>query len=509
MSVLIRFYWHLFLRRAPVLVAIVVLFSAFGLAFAVSQPDKYSSSARLLVEPPQIPVELAASTVETAIAEELGIIENRLVTRTNLIDIANKFDVFPADDNGERPSPNFIADAMRAATTVKSTARRNQAAFIDITFDASDPNVAAAVVNEFVTRALQDNVRMRTEKAGDTLEFFEREVERLTEELSRQSGRIADFKSENADTLPDALNFRLNRETSLESRLASLQRERGSIDEQRDRVLAVYEETGRLSRSEEDQTPEERQLRTLESELTSALAVYSENNPRVTVLKTRIEQLRKVVAGQTVEGASATPGSSVLNVTLAELDAKAKSLDVEIEDVAAELARLRRQIEETPKTAIVLDALSRDYDIIQSQYDAAVRGLARAKTGEQIELTAKGQRISVVENAVPPLYPSSPNRKVITAAGGLAGVAIAAGLFAFLELINSAIRRPGELVNRVGITPFSTIPHIQTSREKKMTSLKQAAVVLFLFVILPGVLFIVDQYVISLGEVVQRLRELV
>ena len=41
----------------------------------------------------------------------------------------------------------------------------------------------------------------------------------------------------------------------------------------------VYEETGSLRTPEADLTPEQRQLRDLESELSSALALYSESQP--------------------------------------------------------------------------------------------------------------------------------------------------------------------------------------------------------------------------------------
>ena len=511
MSNLVWFYWQLILRRAPILVAIVLLFTGFGLAFAVSQPDRYKASARLLVESAQIPDDLAASTVETGIAEQLGLITQRLTTRANFIDIANKLDVYPAGEDGNRPTPNAIASSMRKATTVRTFGGRNRANYVDISFESSDPNIAAGVVNELVTRALDDNVRMRTQRAGDTLDFFEQEVERLSNELSDQSARLSRFKSENADSLPEALNFRLNRESNLEERLISLQREANSLTDQRERVEAVYKETGRLQVPQSADTPEVRQLRALEVELSNALAVYSESNPKVAVLRTRINQLRDVVAGQSAldVGSEVDTGSSVYDVTLAEIDARAKALNSEIEGVSAELERLRINIEKTPQTSIGLQALERDYRNIQAQYNTAVSGLARAKTGEQIELTAKGQRISVVENAVPPQNPSSPNRKVITSAGGLAGVAVAVGLFALLELLNSSIRRPAELVNRVGITPFATIPDIQTARQRRFMRIRQVFVFLLVFIVLPATLYLVDQYVISLGEVVQRLRDLI
>lgn len=510
MNTLIRFYWHLLLRRAPFLLAIVVLTTAAALAFAMNQPDRYSASAKLLVESPQIPSELASSTVSTGIAEQLGVLQQRLLTRANMIDVANKLKVYPPNEDGDRMSPNDVASAMLSATTIKTSARRNQAAFVDIAFEFADPNIAAAVVNELVTRALEDNVRMRTESASETAEFFEQEVERLSNELSLQSGKIAEFKSMNTNSLPESLDFRMRRQSALEERQANILREKQSLQDQRERIVQVYEQTGQTARDASiSETPEQRQLRALEAELSSSLAIYSEQNPRVIVLQTRIEQLRKVVASQSPIDPALDAGASIYEVTLAELDVKIEATENELKTVSSELEELFEQIEKTPRTAIALDAFARDYANIQSQYNAAVAGLARAKTGEQIELTAKGERISVVENAVPPRSPNSPNRKLITAAGGFAGVALAAGVFALLEMINLSIRRPAELVSRVGIAPFATIPNIQTQSQIRRRRLWVAIAFALVLLVLPASLYFIDQFVMPLSEMPAYLQGLI
>ncbi len=506
MTQLISFYMQLLLRRSPVLISLVAVFALFGVAYALSLPNRYEASARLLVESPQIPDELAASTVQTTTAEQLQLISQRLMTRANLIDIANKFDVFAPGDGGDPLPPDQVVRNMRASTTIGQSVRRNAANHMDISFEADNPEAAAAVVNELVTRVLDDNVRIRTTRAGNTLEFFEQEVDRLSAELAQQSGRISEFKSKNSGSLPESLNLRLTREAALRERILGLEREFKSIEEQRERVTKAFEATGRIEAPEAQLTPEQRQLRSLETELASALAIYSETNPRVTVLRTRIEQLEKVVAGQS-DVNSVSPTNSVYDLTVAEFDARAQTTRGQLEDANTELASLRQAIEQTPKTAIGLETLERDYRNIQGQYDSAIKRLSQAATGEQIELTAKGQRITVVENAIPPTHPTSPNRKVIAMAGGMAGVAAAAGLFALLELLNSTIRRPTDLVRSVGITAFATIPHIPTRGQILRRRLLQFLLLLVVFVVLPLGLYLIDQYVVSLGELAQIAKD--
>jgi hypothetical protein len=72
---------------------------------------------------------------------------------------------------------------------------------------------------------------------------------------------------------------------------------------------------------------------------------------------------------------------------------------------------LKASIEATPGNAIALDTLERDYANTRAQYDAAVANKARAETGDTIEALSKGQRISVIEQAIAPREPPAPTAR--------------------------------------------------------------------------------------------------
>jgi uncharacterized protein involved in exopolysaccharide biosynthesis len=95
----IKFYWRLILRRLPVMLAIIIIFTALALVQAVRLPAVYETEARLLVESPQISDDLVDVTVTTSADEEITIIRERLLTRSNLLSIANEFDVFETQSN--------------------------------------------------------------------------------------------------------------------------------------------------------------------------------------------------------------------------------------------------------------------------------------------------------------------------------------------------------------------------------------------------------------------------
>jgi len=156
---------------------------------------------------------------------------------------------------------------------------------------------------------------------------------------------------------------------------------------------------------------------------------------------------------------------SAYDIQLAELDGQLKYLADQKTDVQAQLDTLTATVNATPGNEIALSVLQRDYDAVQSQYNQAVAARAKAATGDTIEALSKGQRISVIEQAIAPREPASPNRPVIAAGGVGGGLVLGLGLVALLELMKSGICRPVDLTTGLGITPFMTLPYLFTKRE--------------------------------------------
>ena len=102
------------MRRLPYLLVILAFVSAIGLTVAFILPPSYQSTARMLVEPAQIPGDLAQSTVPVNAVEQIQIIQQRLMTRANLLDLAERFEVYAGVDG--MSADDVVAD-MRARTT--------------------------------------------------------------------------------------------------------------------------------------------------------------------------------------------------------------------------------------------------------------------------------------------------------------------------------------------------------------------------------------------------------
>ena len=497
MNLDLSFYFAVFVRRFPYFIVIALLVTAASFAAAFLLPPTYSSTTSMVVEASQIPNAMAAPTVQTAAMETLQIIQQRLMTRTNLLDIAKKLKVFPDID---KMTPDDIVQAMRDATDIALRAGRGEATSMSISFQASSAPVTAAVLNEYVTLILSENVQLRTERAGQTLEFFKQEVDRLGTELDRLSSKLLDFQNKNADALPSTLQFRITQQSMLQTQIATSDTTLRQLKDQKDQLIAIFKSTGRVGDTPGIQkTPEQTQLDRERDNLTQALAVFSEDNPKVRVIKARIAQLETIVRAQVPGGAvSADPATTMLDLQVQQLDARIKAEEDRKKLTEEQLAKLTDSINRTPANQVALDALNRDYQNVQSQYNNAVQRLSQATTGERMELLSKGERITVIDAPVVPTDPIRPNRLLIAGGGMAVGIFLGIAFVVLIELLNRSVRRPKDLITSFGITPLSTIPYIRTPSETVIRRSVFSAMLVIAVVGIPAIIYAVHVFYMPL-----------
>ncbi|SIT16963.1 Uncharacterized protein involved in exopolysaccharide biosynthesis [Roseivivax lentus] len=507
----LRFYLSLFLRRLPYFLVVATIVSTISITVAVSLPPAYVSQMRLVVESPQIPEDLAASTVRTPALEQLQIIEQRLLTRANLLDLARRLQVLP---NIDEMNPDEIVRAMRSRTIIETSSARSPAKMMFVSFEAPEAHKAAEVLNEYLTTILEADAEFRRGRASDTLEFFSQQVARVGDELSEASAKIIALKQENSDALPESLDFRLEKRSELQERVIQTERDISRLRGQRARLLEIYETTGRTDRLLPQEPPSlaEQQLSQAETELAQALLVFSEQNPKVKLLRGKVEVMKAEVAGEQAvvspsdDDQPNDPQRNLINAQLDEIDAEIEQTEIQVAALQSEIAALTDSIERTPEVAAQLSALERAYELLVTQYTIAEEQVSRAQTGDLIESRSRGQRIAVIEQPNLPNAPSKPNRILIAGGGSILGLLAGLGLVVLLELLKATtIRRPEDLVARFDIVPFTTVPYILTRRQLILQRGIKASLILTILIGIPAMIYAVHVYYLPIDLLAEKL----
>lgn len=502
------------LRRRWLLLAVpIVIGSVLAVGVALLLPPIYESTARILVESQRIPNDLARSTVTSGTNERIQLIEQRLMTRKNLLEIAEQYNLYRGRDD---LSPSDVVELMRESTQIRpqrySGGRRRDVSItsVTITYAASTPAKAARVANEFVSRILEQNVKARTERASGTLDFFNREVARLDKELEEAERRITEFKRENQEALPESLQFRRTELSTLQQKAFSYERDRLELEERKrqlERALAIGEAA--LSPSQ-PLSPEEEELRRLRRSLAQQRSIYAETHPSIRSLNSRISALETAI-GRTASDADTeslvlSPAEEALR-QIEIIEQRLEILDEQERDDAERVAMLQDSILRTPQVDIELSALQRARGALQVQHQQAVQKQAQAVTGERLEVDNQAERFEVIEQARIPEEPASPNRPIIAAAGFVGSAAFGGALMVLVELLNLCIRTPRDLERQLQLRPIVTIPYIRTAAEIRRRRIILWTIGFVALVLAPLSLFAIDQYYMPLPLLVEKIMD--
>lgn len=512
----IKFLIARFFRRFHWFLAAAVAISTVAVTVAMTLPPAYESEVRLIVESKQIPDALARSTVSTSAVEQLQIIQQRLMTRENLLDIADEFNVVRGQQD---MSADEIVKAMRAQTRIRRNSGRNEATVMSIQFEAPTGRAAAGVLNAYLSLILEQAAEFRTERAESTLEFFEQQVERLQQDLDLKGSEILQFKNANVDALPETLDFRLSKQAQLQDRLTQIETDIIEHQNERNQLIRLSEAAKQIgadpNKSVHQLSPRERRLSQLQQELSEARVVYSESSPKVQRILALIGQLEQDEQvnpnSEEPEEATApeeiapTRESVLLSIQLEQIDAKIALLETQKADAETEIEQLSGSISKTPTNAIVLDTLERDYSNLQGQYNQAVAKLSEADTGERIEFLSHGQRITVIEPPVAPTEPTKPDRKKLAIAGVGAGILAGLVLVYLLEFLNRTPRRPEDIVARFDVMPIATIPYVATRRQLVLERGFKILVTLAILLGIPAAIWTVHEYWMPLDVFADKL----
>jgi polysaccharide chain length determinant protein (PEP-CTERM system associated) len=474
-------YWYVVKRRARLLIISFAGIFLVAVLVAYLMPPTYRSSGTILVESQQVPDDVIRSTVSSYVDERIAVIKQRVLTRTNLLKIVDKYGLFK-DQSGMTGSA--LLDMMRQRVNVETigaevgkTGQKTTIAFT-LSYDDKEPDMAFKVANDLVTLFLEENVKTRTERATETTDFLAEEAKKLKADLEDIETKMAEYKQRHGDALPDNLELRMSMATSLESEIKDVQRQ---IQDERNQLnmLDIELTSARSGLPVNGQstplTPAE-QLAAAKIEYEKEIAVYKEAHPDIKALKRKIAALEKEVTAGAKGGKGDSSGgtsSEEQNLVIAKIQARIdggqanlKSLTEQEGQLRAKLAAYQDDIIQTPQVERGLTDLKRDYENAKDKYDDIRSKQMNAQISENMEAQKMAERFSLIESPLRPDVPIAPKRGKLIAMGFFLAVAGAAGLVMLLEAIDQRVRGAGALEALVGQPLLVSIPYISTIEER-------------------------------------------
>lgn len=288
------FDWLRQIRRRKytgLLTAIVIWALAIIITFAL--PAIYRSTATILIEQQEIPKDLARSTITSFADQRLNVINQRVMTTSNLFKIIEEFGLYqdlldkkPREEVLEEIREAITMDIISADVIDPRSGRPTQATIaFNISYDHEVPEMTQRVANEITSLFLNENIKQRTKNAQEATEFLRDEADKLAKRMVELDAKLAEFKTGNVEKMPDMVSMNLSmidraeqQLQNLETRLSLLEDRKAYIQAQLLEIepsSALYSEDGEIIYSPKDR------LKMLKVNLSRLRGIYTDNHPDV------------------------------------------------------------------------------------------------------------------------------------------------------------------------------------------------------------------------------------
>ena len=368
-----------------------------------------------------------------------------------------------------------------AATASGKKTKSSDVVGFSVNYTADNPGDAQKVCQELTDRILTTNVEARTVVAQATTDFLTAQLEQAKGELERQDTELTKFKKDYPGQLPVDAENNLKVLTTLSSQLDADTQVLNRAQQDRayaESVLAQQLAAWKASQSSTDPQTLQKQLASLESQLITLQARYTDDHPDVVKTKNDIAELKRKLkeindatpqASDVGDKGNATEPPEVrqLRLQIHQYDGAIAQATADQKRLQAQIYKLQARVNTSPDVEEQYKQLTRNYDTAQAFYDDLLKKKSQSAEQKDMELAQQGERWRALGPAELPAGPTFPNRWLFAGGGLGAGLALGFGIAMWLELRDKSIRTEQDVMAVLDLPMLASLPWVGTEAVQK------------------------------------------
>ncbi len=430
--------------RAHYLVALIVFVIAIAIGVTVSMlmPKRYTTTTTLVFDvksPDPVMGQLLPLTPGFVATQSEIIKSDRVAQRVVKI---LKLDENPTlkrqwteATDGKGNAAVWVAELLQKGLQV--TPASGGSTIINVSYSAGDPAFAAIIANTFTQVYIDTNIELRVDPARQAARWFGDQGKSAREALETAQAKLSEFQQQKGIVVRDEqVDTEMAKLRDLSSQLTILQNQTGD---------AVSKQSSSNSNLPEVmQSPVVQTLRSeiarQEAKLQEVGANLGKNHPQYQRMQSEIAALKVQLEAETktVINSFTTSGNVGRNREAALLAA-----------IAAQKKKILQLRTERDQLAV----LQRDVDAAQAAYDGVTKRFNQTNLESQITQT----NVSVLNPAVEPTEPSSPNFKKNIGITFVLGLLLAGGAAFLIEFLDRRVRSADDLANMLQLPVLAVI----------------------------------------------------
>ena len=503
-------------KRGIVITAATIFVISAITAFLI--PPHYRSSSTILIEDQEVPRDFVNTTVTSFADQRLQTINQRIMGTDKLLEIIRKFNLYPelkvkwtTEEIVAKLRKDIKLNTISADVIDPRTGMPKPATIaFTLTYEGKNPQVVQQVAGELASLYLAENLATRERQSQGTTSFMEEEMKGVKLRLADIDAKIAAYKQQNVNALPELAQTNLQIAESVEHDIVALNEQLRGLKE-KESYTRVQLETVSTDAGSQDKS----RLAELRVRLGELKTRLTDEHPDVIKTKSELAELLKQLRSSGRDSADNKPD----NVAYITLSSQLAGLRSEIDSVKRQIAAFtkkrddyRKRIASTPGVEEGYRTLLNDRNNFQLKSDDITKKFLEAKTAHGLETEQKGERFSLIDAARLPEKPVSPNIPAILLIGLVLGIGSGAGVAALREQNDHTARTPEQLYLATSVPVLASIPELLTWQDfadRKARRWKSVIWVVIVLVLIPvGFQFLVMDLDVFWARLLRRVAKL-
>ena len=427
----------------------------------------------------------------TMITNQIEILKSRSLAKKvletlDLSDFRDSLKIFQPNEDGEIMSLRQMTSWFQENLEIS---HRKDTDLIDIIFSAGSAFECLQIANVTAVEFRLLNASTNKLQITELREFLEEQIEKKGEELKRAEEDLREYQErEKVASLDDETTQLVERFAHAETMLQEAQIELNSAQERKQSLVNQIEER-KISLQDDLSEISTPYLISLQNQLAEAVAEKSKyeialrseiSNPnklsfesqvrgydeKINAIRDKLkEESQKIQSSSMVKDVFQLSQGLITN--LLETETEIKSLIAKIGALQGVVSDYDYKLESLPDKILQLARLERKRKVQETTFILMKTKLEETK----IQEAGQSKNVSILDEAIAPLFPVKPNKKLNLLLGALIGLGLGVAITFLKEYFDDSLKSPEE-IEKLGFNLLAAIPKIEVDEVEKKAQKK-------------------------------------
>jgi succinoglycan biosynthesis transport protein ExoP len=356
----------------------------------------------------------------------------------------------------ERPAPEGSDASLRRPPALGAflgslnVKRVPNSRLLDVTFETTDPVLAARIVNAHLNNFIEQNFRSRFEAATQASNWMAGQLNEMKIKVENAEDARLEYERENQIwTIDEKSDISTQKLSELEKQLTDAEGDR--INKEAVYQLAQSGNYDAIAAVRESAVIQDilKQQTALSAQYADAVNQYGPKFPKVLRIQAQLKDLDELLGREKV---------NIGNQVEAEYRG-ARQRELLLKDA---LDEQREEVNKTAEKLVQYSILKREADTNKQLYDGMLQKLKEAG----ITAGLRSSNIRIVDPALIPSYPSRPNKSRNVLLSIMVGLLGGIGLALLREYLDNTVKTPDDIETLAHLPSLAVVPALANSSGK-------------------------------------------